>query len=110
MEQKIKIKVITKEHTTKDGKRKFKTYYTPCKILVKGEEEKGKQLKFLNVKFKDGKTPKYKVSILVATAYVPYIYEIKEDENGNKNYPFVYILDIESEERVSLSSDVTFED
>ena len=109
MEQKIKIKVITKEHTTKDGKRKFKTYFTPCKIIVKGEEEKGKQAKMLSVKFKEGLTPKYKVEYLFGLGYVPYTYEIKE-EDGKKKYPFIYILKIDSEEVASSPSDVDFED
>lgn len=107
MLQQVSLKVITKEHLTKDGKRKFNTYYTPVSIIVKGEEEKGLQDKFLTVKFRDNLKPKMKVALIDAMAYVPYQYEVKETEEG-KVFPFIFIEKILNESPVQTESKLKF--
>ena len=46
----IQLLLKSKKKQTKDG-RKFRTYFTDVNIVVKGEEEKGKQRKTITVKF-----------------------------------------------------------
>ena len=98
----MKIKVLKSEKTTKDGK-KFTAYWTPVTIVVKGEEEKGAQEKGNNVYFSEVAEKKlpvgFKGGILECKGEdvsAPYIYEIKKDEDGKDNYPFVYIKDLQS--------------
>lgn len=98
----MKIKVLKSTKTTSDG-RKFTAYWTPVTIVVKGEEEKGAQEKGLNVYFSAGAEKKlpvdFKGGILECKGEdvsAPYVYEIKKDEDGKDNYPFVYIKDFES--------------
>lgn len=93
----MKIKVL------KSKKTEFPSYWTPVTIMVKGEEEKGAQAKGLNVYFSksaDKKLPvDFKGGILEVKGddvIMPFIYEIKKDEDGKDNYPFVYIKDFDS--------------
>ena len=93
----MKIKVL------KSKKTEFPSYYTPVMIVVKGEEEKGEQQKGLKVifsKFADKKLPvDFKGGIIELKGEdvnFPFVYEIKKNENGEDNYPFVYIKDFTS--------------
>lgn len=93
----MKIKVL------KSTKTKFPSYWTPVTIVVKGEEEKGAQEKGLKVLFSkeaDKKLPvEFKGGILELKGEdvnFPYIYEIKTNEKGDPDYPFVYIKDFDS--------------
>lgn len=93
----MKIKVL------KSKKTDFPSYWTPVHIVVKGEEEKGAQAKGLNVYFSKGADKKlpvdFKGGILECKGEdvnVPFVYEIKTDEDGKDNYPFVYIKDFDS--------------
>lgn len=47
----INIPVYTKMQETKDGKRKFRVYWTRMRLLVEGQEDKGKQDKSVQLKF-----------------------------------------------------------
>lgn len=93
----MKLKVL------KSKKSKFPSYYTPVKIVVVGEEDKGAQPKTLNVYFckvADKKLPvDFKGGIVECNAqdvFAPFVYEIKpnKDDATKKDYPFVYIKDI----------------
>ena len=93
----MKIKVL------KSKKTDFPSYYTPVMIVVKGEEEKGEQQKGLKVIFSksaDKKLPvDFKGGIIELKGEdvnFPFIYEIKTKDNGEDEYPFVYIKDFDS--------------
>lgn len=85
--------------THNDGKKKFRTFYTKMNLLVKGEEEKGKQPKSVTVKFTSDVDSK-NISRGLLTCAVkdvgfPRVYEIKreEQEDGTMKdvYPVVWI-------------------
>ena len=93
----MKIKVLLSKKT------KFPSYWTPVKIVVKGEETKGAQEKGLTIRFSkeaDKKLPvDFKGGILeVKGEHInfPYVYEIKRGEDGEDDYPFVYIKDFDA--------------
>ena len=88
----MKIKVL------KSKKTSFPSFWTPVMIVVKGEEEQGEQSKGLKVVFSkeaDKKLPvDFKGGILEIKGEdinFPFVYEIKTNENGEDDYPFVYI-------------------
>lgn len=88
----MKIKVL------KSKKTSFPSYYTPVAIVVKGEEEKGEQQKGIKVLFSkdaDKKLPvDFKGGIIECKGtdvVMPFVYEIKTNEKGEDDYPFVYI-------------------
>ena len=88
----MKIKVL------KSKKTDFPSYWTPVTIVVKGEEEKGAQPKGLKVIFSEEAKKKLPVKFKGGVLSVkgddvnfPYIYEIKQKESGEDDYPFVYI-------------------
>lgn len=95
----MKIKVLSNENKTADG-RTFTGFFTPVTIMVKGEEDKGVQEKTLTVKFSETaqkKLPiKFKSGIIECKGedvVAPYVYEIKQKEDGKPDYPFVTIKD-----------------
>lgn len=92
----IKIQLLSKDVKSKDGTRKFRTFFTPVNIVVKGEEDKGAQKKYLTVKFKDGvEHSNLKRGILTCKdedIWIPYVYEITENqETGKKEFPTVWV-------------------
>lgn len=98
----MKIKVLLSKKQTKEG-RTFVSYFTPCNIVVKGEESKGPQAKGITVKFSKESEKKlpvdFKGGIITCDAksvYAPYVYEVKTNAEGKKEYPFVYIKDLVS--------------
>ena len=93
----MKVKVL------KSKKTEFPSYFTPVMIVVKGEEEKGEQQKGLKVVFSKQADKKLPVDFKGGIVEVkgeninfPYVYEIKKNDDGEDDYPFVYIKDIES--------------
>lgn len=99
----MKIKVL------KSKKTDFPSYFTPVKIVVKGEEEKGAQEKTINVYFSETADKKLPVGfnggIIECNAddvNVPYVYEIKKEQvkKGKHKgeivdrYPMIYIKDL----------------
>ena len=93
----MKIKVLKSKKTT------FPSYFTPVMIVVKGEEEKGEQSKGLKVVFSKQADKKLPVDFTGGVLEVngeninfPYVYEIKTNDNGEDDYPFVYIKDFEN--------------
>ena len=91
----MKVKVLKSKQT------EFPSWWTPVTIMVKGEEEKGLQKKGLQVKFTkvaDKKLPvDFKGGIIVIAnpehINFPYVYEIKQNEDGEDEYPVVWIRD-----------------
>ena len=102
----VSLKILSKKVTVeKDGKKKsFNRYFTRVKMVVKGEEEKGKQLKSLTVKFTEDASKELPKDARFFTIDVdnekgnlgcPRIYEVKvtEDKDGNevKEFPVIWI-------------------
>ena len=93
----MKVKVLRSKQT------KFPSWWTPVTIMVKGEEEKGLQSKGLNVRFTkeaDKKLPvNFNGGILVikdgSKINFPYVYQITKGEDGEDQYPVVWIRDFD---------------
>lgn len=106
----MKIKVLSKQKQTKDGK-KYVAYFTPVRIMVKGEEEKGLQDKYLSVYFTKVAEKKLPVDFKRGLLDVdgekinfPYVYERKVNEDGSIDYPEVWIRDINTIEPVKAKA------
>lgn len=89
--------IYTEEKET-NGK-KWTRFYTLLFLVVKGEEGVGLQRKYVNVKinplidttpYKDGGV----FTLEIGKYSLPLIYEIKNLENGKKEYPCMYIHEI----------------
>lgn len=96
----MKLRIYSTQKTTTDNngkKRKFTAYYTKMKLIVKGEESKGKQEKYLTVKFrKEVNTQAIKRGYLIINnsdnLNAPFIYSIEKDEETGKDvYPCVWV-------------------
>lgn len=123
----LKVKVLSKQVTVeKDGKKKsFLRYFTHVKMVVKGEEEKGKQLKSLTVKFTEDvskQLPKgarffyLGLEKPLEQLSCPRVYEVKieQDKDGNeiKKFPVVWIRGYDKYEDIPMkpiTDDVDFE-
>ena len=107
----IKLLLKSKKKQTKDG-RKFRTYFTDVMIVVKGEEEKGKQRKSLTVKF-DKDCPNTSnlvrgyLTINEKDVDLPFKYQIVEKDD-KPSYPSIFIRKFESYEEVKGKSTITF--
>lgn len=119
---KFNLKVLSKkvEVESKGKKKTFLRYFAPVKIVVKGEEEKGKQAKSLTVKFKqDVQLPKdarfFILTVDEAKGQIgcPFVYEVSEDKDGNKIFPVIWIRGYEDikllKSNDSISNYVDFE-
>lgn len=101
----IRIFVTSSKKKTKDGKRKWIQFRTKMNLTVKGEEEKGKQPKWVNLTFcgkelsenaKKSITRGY-LTVKVSDLQFPKVYEIVENEETGKNeYPEVKVFGFES--------------
>ena len=123
----LQVKILSKKVTVeKDGKKKsFIRYFTRVKMVVKGEEENGKVLKSLTVKFtedaskqlpKDARFFVLGLEKPVEQLGCPRFYEVKEkeDKDGNKilEYPVVWIRGFDKYEDLPqkpITDDVDFE-
>ena len=91
----VKIRVY-RGKSIKNGKKKIPTYYTKMMIRVKGEEDQGKQLKSVTLKFVTD-VDSSNITNGILTCYLkdvsyPSLYEITFDEEKEKNvYPTVWI-------------------
>lgn len=105
-----KLLLKSKKKQTKDGKQ-FRTYFTDVMILVKGEEEKGKQRKTLTVKFDESVPTKNLIRGYVtcedSDIDLPFKYQIKE-KNGKDSYPTIYIRKIVNYEEKRGESSIEF--
>ena len=90
----IKLLLKSKKKTTSDGKKQFRTYFTSVLILVKGEEEKGKQRKTLTVRFDESVNTKDLVRGIVTVDEkdidLPFKYQVQH-KDGKDTYPYIYI-------------------
>lgn len=105
----IKILVYKKNHTTKDGKRKFTTYRTEMYLPFKNEENKGAQHCYLDLKFGKEIKPE-RLSEFKMRGYItcksedvsaPFVYKVEEevkDGVAKKKYPCVWIHGFEKYE------------
>lgn len=98
----MKIKVLAKTRKNEKG-QEFYSFFTPVTIMVKGEEDKGVQQKTLDVKFTkeaDKQLPvNFKGGIIDADGEnvgFPFVYEVKTNEDGSKEYPTCWIRKINS--------------
>lgn len=107
----VKLLLVSKIKETKDG-RKFRKFFSPVKILVKGEEDKGLQDKTITVKFGEGiNTSNFIRGILTVkeeNIEIPYKWEVKPSKKNPEKlkYPEIWIKhSIESfEPRVTNNS------
>lgn len=105
--------MITKRNHKSENGKKWVSFRTKMNLLVKGEEEKGKQVKWVDVKVYDKAYPDDALSRGIITAYVrdinyPKVYEITEDENGKTTYPVVKIFAIQNFTPVELEYENPF--
>lgn len=100
----IKILVTSRKRKSKDGKKKWIQFLTPMQLVVKGEESKGKQKRWVTVQFCGEELKKTAeknitrgdIHVKVSDINYPKIYEITKDENGKDVYPVVKIFGYES--------------
>ena len=108
----ITIIIKSKMKKTTDGKKKFRTFRTPMKLIVVGEEEKGKQIKDVTVKFVSDVDTKNitngKLTCYVKDLNFPRRYEIVENEKGEKEYPVVWIRGFKSFEEIEYDVENPF--
>ena len=97
---------------SKDGKKKFRSFYTLMKLIVVGEEEKGKQTKHVTVKFTsdvDSKNITHgKLTCVVKDVGFPRRWEITTNENGEQEYPVVWIRGYKSFEEIEYDVENPF--
>lgn len=93
----IKLRIAKLNKQTKDGKRKWVEYRTKMNLVVKGEEESGKQEKWVTVKFYQVDTTaitgRGMLTVKVADISFPHVYEIKTKDDGTLEYPVVWVRD-----------------
>ena len=105
----IKLKCFTKKVDLGKG-RKFTSYYSPMKLIIKGEEDKGKQITGVTVRFaKECDLKGFTGGFLYVEddkIYAPFKYEIKTTPLG-KQYPFIYIKKISKFENFKIEKTET---
>lgn len=106
----IELLLKSKKKTNKNG-AEFRTYFTDVMILVKGEEEKGKQKKTLTVKFDKSVDTRNVIRGIVKVEEkdidLPFKYQVKE-KDGKESYPTIYIRKIASYEERKGASTIEF--
>ena len=108
----VTLIIKSKMSKSKDGKKKFRTFRTTMNLIVVGEEEKGKQLKDVTVKFTsdvDSKNITHgKLTCYVRDLGFPRKYEIIENEDGSKEYPVVWVRGFKSFEETEYDIENPF--
>lgn len=106
----VKLLLKSKKQKASNGAT-FRRFFTDVKILVKGEEEKGKQRKSITVKFdKSVDTSKLVRGFITcneADIDLPFKYQIQE-KDGKPSYPTIYIRKIENYEEKRGQSTIEF--
>ena len=107
----VKLLLKSKKKKAKNGAQ-FRTFFTDVMILVKGEEEKGKQKKTLTVKFdKTVNTSELVRGYLTVDDKdidLPFKYLVLKREDGSDSYPVIYIHKYEKYEEKRGNSTITF--
>ena len=87
--------LMSKIQKTKDGKKKFRKFFTRVMIQVKGEEDKGKQKKSLTVRFAEGIETKDFIRGILSVEdndiEIPYQWAITKTDDGKDRYPSIYV-------------------
>lgn len=101
MENLVKINILKKNVARLNGKGTFPTFKAKMRLVVKGKEEEGKQEKWVDVRFnqenvKINDLASGTIEVKQENIFVPSRYEIKENDEGKKEYPHIYIKAIES--------------
>lgn len=107
---------MSKQQTRADGKSKYRKFFTYMDIEVKGEEEKGLQLKSITVKFDTPVDTKNFIRGILTVdekdIEIPYKYEVKEevqkDGTVKKKYPYIYVKKVINYEDRKPKSTGTF--
>lgn len=106
----LELLLKSKKKTNQNG-AEFRTYFTDVMILVKGEEEKGKQKKTLTVKFDKAVDTRNIIRGIVKVEEkdidLPFKYQVKE-KDGKESYPTIYIRKIASYEERKGASTIEF--
>ena len=106
-----KLLLKSKKKKAKNGAQ-FRTFFTDVMILVKGEEEKGKQKKTLTVKFdKTVNTSELVRGYLTVDDKdidLPFKYQVLKREDGSDSYPVIYIHKYEKYQEKRGNSTITF--
>ena len=106
----LELLLKSKKKTNSNG-AEFRTYFTDVMILVKGEEEKGKQKKTLTVKFDKGVDTRNVIRGLVQVDEkdidLPFKYQVKE-KDGKETYPTIFIRKIAKYEERKGASTIEF--
>ena len=106
----LELLLKSKKKTNQNG-AEFRTYFTDVMILVKGEEDKGKQKKTLTVKFDKSVDTSNIIRGIVKVEEkdidLPFKYQVKE-KDGKESYPTIYIRKIASYEERKGASTIEF--
>ena len=106
----VKLLLKSKKQKASNGAT-FRRFFTDVKILVKGEEEKGKQRKSITVKFDKSvdtsKLVRGYITCNEADIDLPFKYQIQE-KDGKPSYPTIYIRKIENYEEKRGQSTIEF--
>ena len=93
----IKIQISKLNKKSKDGKKKWTEFRTPMSLVVVGDEEKGKQKKWVTVRFDESINTKelprrFILTVKVADVSFPKKFEVtKDEETGKDKYPVVWV-------------------
>ena len=106
----MKLLLKSKKKKSSNGAQ-FRTFFTDVMIVVKGEEEKGKQRKSITVRFdKSVDTSKLVRGFLTVDEKdidLPFKYQIIE-KDGKPSYPSIFIRKYESYEEKKGNSTIEF--
>lgn len=111
-----KLLLMSKQQTRADGKSKYRKFFTYMDIEVKGEEDKGVQLKSITIKFDSTVDTKAFIRGILTVdekdIEIPYKYEVKEevqkDGTVKKKYPYIYVKKVINYEDRKPKSTGTF--
>ena len=106
----IKLLLKSKKKKAKNGAT-FRTYFTDVMIVVKGEEEKGKQRKSITVRFDKSvdisKLVRGFLTVDEKDIDLPFKYQIIE-KDGKPSYPSIFVRKYESYEEKKGNSTIEF--
>lgn len=105
-----KLLLKSKKKKASNGAQ-FRTFFTDVMIVVKGEEEKGKQRKSITVRFDKAidvsKLVRGYIEVENKDIDLPFKYQIIE-KDGKESYPSIFIRKIKSYEEKKGASTIEF--
>lgn len=106
----VKLLLKSKKKKTTSGAT-FRAYFTDVMIVVKGEEEKGKQRKTVNVKFDKDLSVKDVIRGIITCDEkdidLPFKYQVQE-KDSKPSYPTIFIRKYKSYEERKGKSTIEF--